>query len=327
MVKNWLKFLWPDAYIVFSQSDEGLNATQYIVKDSIEVVDESSFTLQKGGLNKEAKEYIEEFYSAYPQAHIVHLTAAASCSAVAGCSKSQMQEAGVDTSIVKSICKGDFNSYISIMDLENDNLLYKPFELDYNFSPFFIIDEVKGSYSVTDMVCLHRKNRIYVAIYTKNRLVYADNIVIGGNDFDDAIDEDIESVDDDFDLDDLDQFEDDMDDFGGIDDLDDLDDLDDSESEDGDDFTDSVDEDDMDETSELKEYDLHVYEAIKRSIKSFYDDESVASDFIEQIEVLDSLSLSQNVFELIKDELFCEVEVKNIDLHKECLNLVIKDQS
>ena len=334
MFKKWLRYLWPDAYIVFTQSQEGLNATQYVINGTqVEVIDESSFAIDDNTLSKEAKEYIAEFISVYPQTQLVFLTAAASCSAIAGCSKADLVAFDVDTSIIKHVCKGSFSSYISIMDLESDQLLFKPYELDYIFSPFFILDAVRTPFVGTQMVCLHRQDRLYIAMYSDDKLVYGDNITIGGGGFEDDLDDDSEQEDDDFDLDGMDGFDDAMDGFDELDDLDDLEDMDELEDMDDMDDTDSqedsnsINEEDMHDVSELKEYDLHIYEAIKNAINNFYHDEKVQSDFVQEIQIIDTLSLSKNVYDLIEDELFCEVQPHNIDLHKECLNLVLKEKS
>jgi hypothetical protein len=78
---------------------------------------------------------------------------------------------------------------------------------------------------------------------------------------------------------------------------------------------------------ELGEYDLHFFESLKNVIKTFYENEKVESDFIEHIQMLDTVALGENIIDLVKEELFCEVDVRHIDLHKECLNLAIKEDA
>jgi hypothetical protein len=331
MVKNWLKYLWPDTYIVFIQSPEGINATQYVVRENnVEIVDESSFLIEKEALSKECIEYIEEFLSVYPQTQLIYMTAAASCSAVATCSKSDMADLDVDISIIKSICKEDFSSYISVMDLENDNLLFKPFKLDYLFSPFFVMDEVKTGFFGTMLLVLHMQNRLYVAVYKDNKLIYADNIHFSDEegfdkDIEGTSEEIIEDLDADFDLDDLGDFEDELDDLDDFDD--DIENMDDDLEEDDEvEDTQSLSQDDTME-DELGEYDLHFFESLKNVIKTFYENEKVESDFIEHIQMLDTVALGENIIDLVKEELFCEVDVRHIDLHKECLNLAIKEDA
>jgi|GEM_PF-2681931 len=325
MIKKWLKYLWPDAYIVFTQSPEGLNATQYILKgDKPDIVGESSFAISKNQISKDCATYIQEYLSVYPQTQLIFLTSAPSCSAVGTCNMSEMVEHGIDMSIVKYVCKKNFSTYISIMDLEEDKLLFKPFQLDYLYSPFFIIDEVRSSYSGVVLVALHRQNRLYISIYKNDVLLYADNVIISSSDFEDSIDmsgDDADEMDDaDFDLDDLDEFEDELDSLDGLDDFDsDMEATDDKEG------FDSIEEDEMESDDELKEYDLRVHEALKTTISQFYSNEKIQSDFVEKIQIIDTMALSDNLFELVKDELFCEVDVKHIDLHKECLNLMLKD--
>lgn len=326
MFKQWIKQLWPDAYIVFTQSPEGLNATQYTVKNSeVEMVDESSFVIENDGLSKECVEYVQEFLSTYPQTQLLYLTNALSCSAVGTCKKSDMAELDVDISIIKSICKNGFSSYVSVMDLENDNLLFKPFSLDYIYSPFFIMDELKQTFNGTMLLAMHVQDRLYVAIYKNDKLIYADNSPIGTEEsFEDEIGgDDVDDMDADFDLDDLGDFEDELDDLDDFDeDIEGMDeDIEDSDEED----MDSIDEDEMEANDELKEYDLKLYDALKSSITKFYNDEKIASDFVEHIQVLDTVSLSQNVFDLIRDELFCEVDVSHVDIHRECLELMLKE--
>jgi len=332
MIKKWLKYLWPDSYIVFTQSPEGLNATQYILKgDKPDIVDESSFTISKNQISKDCATYIQEYLSVYPQTQLIFLTSALSCSAVGTCNRSQMAEQGIDMSIVKYVCKKNFSTYISIMDLEEDNLLFKPFQLDYLYSPFFIIDEVRSFYSGIVLVALHRQNRLYISIYKDDVLLYADNVIISGGDFEDSIDmsgdDAVEMDDADFDLNDLGDFEDELD---GLDELDDFDsDMEAVEEEAADDKEgfDSIKEDEIESDDELREYDLRVHEALKATISHFYSNEKIESDFVERIQIIDTMALSDNLFELVEDELFCEVDVKHIDLHKECLNLMLKDKS
>jgi len=331
MVKNWLKYLWPDTYIVFIQSPEGINATQYVVRENnVEIVDESSFLIEKESLSKECIEYIEEFLSVYPQTQLIYMTAAASCSAVGTCSKSDMADLDVDISIIKSICKEDFSSYVSVMDLENDNLLFKPFKLDYLFSPFFVMDEAKTGFFGTMLLVLHMQNRLFVAVYKDNKLIYADNIHFSDEegfdkDIEGSSEEIIEDLDADFDLDDLGDFEDELDDLDDFeDDIESMDD--DLEDEDDTDDSATLAQDDTME-DELGEYDLHFFESLKNAIKTFYENEKVESDFIEHIQMLDTVALGENIIDLIKEELFCEVDVRHIDLHKECLNLAIKEDT
>jgi len=329
MIKKWLKYLWPDSYIVFTQSPEGLNATQYILKgDKPDIVDESSFTISKNQISKDCVRYIQEYLSVYPQTQLIFLTSALSCSAVGTCNKAEMIEQGIDMSIVKYVCKKNFSTYISIMDLEEDNLLFKPFQLDYLYSPFFIIDEVRTSNSGVVLVALHRQDRLYISIYKDDMLLFADNVNISSSDFENSIDMGDDMGDDDagemddveFDLDNLSEFEDELD---GLDELDDFDsDVEVAGDKGG---FDSIVEEEFESDDELKEYDLRVYEALKTTITHFYSNEKIESDFVERIQIIDTMALSDNLLELVEDELFCEVDVKYIDLHKECLNLMLKD--
>ncbi len=323
MIKNWFKNLWPDSYIVFSQVPEGMNVTEYINSSgSVETVEEESFVLEDDRISTEMVEYVRDFLSAYPKTQLIYLTSAQSCSAVGTCSKAEMAQMDVDTSIIKTICKGEFSSYISTMDLENDNMLFKPLELDYIYSPFFLVDEVKSDYPGTALICLHRQNQLIISIYKEGKFIYGDHVVISALEEFEEDQEAGEEIEDDLDADfDLDELDD-----SDLDDLDDLDDIEEMEDEGmEDDLEEQIEEDDMEQDAELKEYDLKIYSAIKESIEKFYGDESVQSDFVEYMEILDTVALSRNIYELIKDEIFCEVDSRNIDLHREVLELMLKD--
>lgn len=328
MLKKWFKYLWPDAYIVFTQSPEGMNTTQYVVNGlEIEMIEENSFIFDKSSLSNECVEYIQEFLSTYPQTRFVFMTSALSCSCVPTCSKHDMADMDVDISIIKSICHDGFSSYISVMDLENDNLLFKPFQLDYNFSPFFIMHELRQDYNGTLLLGLHVQNRIYLAVYKNNRLLYADNIPISeGQKFDEEYEgeaENLEDMDADFDLDDLGDFDDEFDDLDDFEQ--DIENMEDDEDLEADEQTQSTNLQEDEDEDDLKEYDLHFYEALKNSIKKFYENEKAESDFVEHIQMIDTVALGDNIFDLIKDELFCEINVRHVDLHKECLKLAIKE--
>ncbi|MGM0533371.1 MAG: hypothetical protein ACQERK_02630 [Campylobacterota bacterium] len=333
MFKKWLKSLWPDSYVILSKDAEGVYGTHYVRgSKGIETVDESTFAMQsdEDRLPYEADSYLQEIYSAYPHTRLIYLTSASSCSAVAACSKEQMAQMEVDTSIIKMVCKGKFSSYISTMDLEEDKLFFKPYTLDYIYSPFFVLDELRGFSEKTTMCILHRQNRLIVAVYIDDTFVYGSNAPIGGEESfedeleDDTLDEDLQA---DFDLEDLGDFEEEMEDMDDLDSMDDLDDMEDfdKEIEEEDEDTINEDEEASQEESELKEYDLNLYKTLKEVMSEFYNDELVQSDFIEKIEIYDTLAISENVYELIEEELFCSVVAEHIDLHKAVFSLMQKD--
>ena len=76
-------------------------------------------------------------------------------------------------------------------------------------------------------------------------------------------------------------------------------------------------------TAELGELSMasHMMEIIKGTIDNFYNDDRYAGDFVEELLILDSYGISDNVISYLRDNIMIDIQFLQVDICEEILKL------
>lgn len=254
---------------------------------------------------------------------------------------------GIDTENIQTISKSnDWSIYGSKYDIEAIQKTYDQVDgVDFIFPTESIIDFVKEKEKIaadeTTAFLLYDLNNIALTIYHKNILVYSSHFVfddeetilsseetsdvsdllddvLGGNDILEEIVE-LDNINDDFDsIEDLNDFVA-TDGELGFGDSTNFDSLDTQEKS-----ADSYSFLDEETQGDLRK-DLELLNFVKSSINDFYKNENLESSFVSKVVILDSHDAAKGVARFIKEELYIDNMIVDIDIAKTVCDMAISE--
>jgi len=234
------------------------------------------------------------------------------------CSHTEYEKFGINIENIKILCIDNrFSIFIGILEFNEFKKEMNKYKVDLIYSPYLIIDLNKSN-KKNSLYILITKENIILSIYkTIDKPIYGsiyefkdDNE--SQNQTSDDINTDI--FNDDIEIDDVDEIED-------LETLDDLDEID-----------EEIEENLKNEEKSLEETESNIYQLkeeneiinfIKDSIKDYY--ENYSNDFIENIYLFKNYDFDTSFIQELKDELFIDIEIKNIKILEELNNLAKKD--
>ncbi|WP_024790873.1 MULTISPECIES: hypothetical protein [unclassified Lebetimonas] len=273
----FLKRFIKKQYISF-YFDENYKMLNEIYKNN-KLLEENRFEFEN---KKDLINKMKELSQDIPQTYLSSVIQTINQGVIPTCEKKEFSKFGIETENIKYICiNNKFAVYASIFDL----MELKRFNLDFIYSIFSLID-YKAAKKTNTLYVIITKEKFYVLIYHKNIPVYSDIY----EKIEEMFEENNENTDDEI-IEEID------DDDGMVEDLDKIEDIPEVEEK------------------EIKTgIEMDVVNFIKSSLEEYYNNYS--EDFIENIVILDSGILNDDVTQIIKDMLLIEAKKENFDILK-----------
>ncbi len=308
------RYFWPKTALLFYIFDERIHgAFGYIEDGRFDLEERREIELSE---SYKLVEWFEEIRQTYPKTYLCAMLDTANQGAVAGCLKADLEKYGIDTALVHTVCvEKRWQAYTSLVEMKWFEQRFKKLDFDLLYSPFVLLYK-KAAKLLDDkpaLYLLHMKGVAFLAIFSKERLWYAQVLLIGVDEeerigeesvepepaelaFDlDTIDEEVESISD---LDLLGEFKEDIEEKAPEED---------------------------ESAFELLEYNLNFFEEMKSALSTFYHDDRYDHDFIERVTIYDMDDLGGDLVRYIEDELFMKASLHDFDPIEVISSLVVKD--
>jgi hypothetical protein len=284
--------------------------------------------------NESMIEFIENFTKESPYYYIAVLDMSHVQGALPTCDKNRLSYYE-DLSGAEYKCYDKKWTYYTLKsELYEIEKTYKPFGVDFIFSPFtllatFFKDKITQNLALYALV---QDSFVSIAVFENSQLLFAEHLDLQTGDdaedillhetLDDDLDMDLE--DDGIDLENLDveEHDENLEDFGDIEDLDSLEDID--EFSDNKDIEEELLESDtpLDESNEGEfNEDYQRFSLIQTSIAHYYKDDRYESKFIENIYIADSIGVSSDLKRYLEEEMFLNVYIRQADITAEVCEL------
>ncbi len=305
------RYFWPKTALLFYVFEERIySAFGYIEDGKFDLQEKREIEISK---IKEFTEWIDEIRQTYPKTYISAMLDTTNQGAVPGCSKASLEKYDIDAALVHTLCVEDsWLAYTSLVEMKWFEQKFKDVEFDLLYSPFVLL--YRKSLPLLDpepsLFLLHQKGVAFLAVFSQNRLWYAQVLVIGaaqdedlsaegghgGLSFDlEMIDEEVESISD---IDLLGEFREEIE---------------------------QKSPEENESAFELLEYNLNLFEEMKSALSRFYHDERYDHDFIERVTIFDMDDLGNDLVRYIEDELFMQAALHSFDPIEVMSSLVAAD--
>jgi hypothetical protein len=263
--------------------DENYKLLTQIYRNN-KLLEENRFEFKE---KKELVKKIKELSIEIPQTYISTIIQSINQGVIPSCQKKDFKTYKIEINNIQYICiDNKYAFYTSLFDLTD----LKKLNIDFIYSVFALID-YKATKKINTIYVLITKEKFYLLIYNKNIPIFSDiyeneeELIKENNDInieeleDESVIEDIEDIDDDI--------------------VNDLDNIDDHKI---------IIEDDEIKTG----IEINIINFIKSSLKEYY--KNYADDFIENIVILDTKILNKDIINMIKETLFIEAAIEQIDI-------------
>jgi len=291
-------------------------------------------------LDSTIEDYIISLQEKYNTVYIALLLNSMGQGAIRGTHDKDFQKFSVHSNSVKTVKFKSWSSYVSYIDINWIQKIYKDIGLDFVYSPFVILYNLLSGYKLKHNLTLYILNQeasITIGIFKGDTLCFGAFYKVDNNvnlsasmDIDDWEDEEEESSSSMVELDNLDS--------GALQNLDELSELNalDDETNDGE-FSDLKDEDNLDNLSslepedlgieglELYGRDLDVFKFLQKALGEYYKNGIYESDFIENAIIFDGYDISKEMIGRIEDDLMLSLEIHKIDIAEVVCDLSIKE--
>jgi len=310
---------------------------RYIVvkNGNITDTDEKKFPMdEERRLSSDIKEFLLSLKKGYKFIYTSYLLDSLGQGCIPTCSEEKMDNFNIDkNNIVKTCIDGKWMVYASKTDIKWIKNIFAEIDLDFIFSPYVLLNNFINKQKNCNKKTLHflyMENSITILIFDKERLIFNAFFKIPYKEFDfedddeelkpensDKITEGIE----------LDNIESEDEEFEGFVDITRLDD-DDDDLRDEEDILSSAKEDV--ETSTLEDLELYgremiIFKYLHSAIEEYYNNEDYESEFLEDIIIYNDSNISNDIINMIENDLFLNVEIHTIDVKEEMLNMSIEE--
>lgn len=340
-IKN-IKKRFPIAIIAIWMDFRVCNVKLVVAKESeIESIDQKSFKCYGNEIPIDAQRVIFDYQEKYRFCYVSTMYKGSNQGAFPVVSKKEYSKYGVnleDLNIVQIDNRWSFFAY-GVDILSTKQRYEKSGGIDYIFSPFFLIYTFfKDRFSNSPkLYILIQKSSVAITVFEESSLKYASFFILETDTEiikeDEPIEEskDIEerkdskkeddkkeSTESSTDLDELVSLDEEFEDIGELEELSDDENIEEFQEESPKEIDKRDKESDFDELNRG----LNIASFIKSSLNEFYRSDVYDSSFVNEVVVADSIGVSEQVFDYIRDELLMELEVCKIDILDELCKLV-----
>jgi len=363
LIDKFFQLLYDTIFISITKTSEQIEIyTEVYFKKTLKASETKLFTLNQSFKKELLLGYIEELMQDSPYAYITLLDDSSTQGAIITCEHSKMK-LFTQVENAKTLCVDEnrWGVYTDVVTLYEQEKSLEPLFVDFIFSPFILLYEFYKDKIQTQslgMYLLVLEEGIALSIFRDRDLLFAEYIntqkeeeelaLESTIDAEDALLEeemidsiDLEDIDIDESLDELDDLSsslEDLDSLESIEELDALDAFDDPATleeqleenleeieEFGEHEEENFSEEDTLKRQEQSTQDYYRFTLIQTALKRYYEDDLYESDFIEQIYVADTISLSKDFKRYIQEELFANVIIRKMELSLELNALARKE--
>jgi len=284
--------------------------------------EEKEFDLHtKESLTKDIVLYLQTLQEEIEQTYISLFLNSHGQGIVPECSKSAYEKFHIEYNNVKEICVDHkYSVYASNIDIKWAEKLFTGIGLDFIFSPFLMLDNLRKKESRKQdgivLYLLAGNNSITIMIFEKSKLLYGTFINIAKeedlltSDFSDDTEEDDDELLDEIDLD----LE-----------LEESDEISEILEEVNDDMKTSIQEEDDSIKLKLFGQDLRLVKYFDASLREFYENDLYQSDFVTHVKIYDGAQLNQDIVSYLKEQLLVDIDVRTINIADELIALTIQE--
>ncbi|WP_456381493.1 hypothetical protein [Hydrogenimonas sp.] len=296
------RYFWPKTAFLFYLNEEKIEAAfGFVERSEIDIRERRSFAFEK---KSEMIRWYKEILHTYPKTYTAAVLDTINQGALPTCGEEAMKRFGVDEALVDSICiEGKWLVYVSRVEMKWFEQKFKEIEIDLLYSPFVLLYQRSKSLWEENpgLFLLHQKGVVFLAVISKERVWYAQVLLIDEKKVREDSLEEKGGEELSFDLDLLEE--------EGIEPISDVDLLGDFKEDLG--GTGETGEEAS--ALELLEYNLNLLEEIKDAVSRFYSDERFDHAFIEKVTIFDMDGLGDDFVRYIEDELFMEARMLRFD--------------
>ena len=323
LLKTIKKYLTIQYVGVIVHEDSCIVKTKKVKKGETVYEEEKEFTIaSKEKLSGEVIRYLSQLQEEIEQTYIVLFLNSHGQGVVPSCSKSAYQKFHIEYDHVKNICVNQkYSIYASNIDIKWAEKIFAKTGLDFIFSPFLILDNLRKKESRREGIVLYMLtgyNSITIMIFENETLLYGTFINIAkeedllNTDFTEEL---MEEDDDSLDEIDLDMELEESDVIADI--------LEDVELET--DIQSSAQEENATIKLKLFGQDLRLVKYFDASLREFYENDLYKSDFVSYVKIYDATDLNEDIVTYLKEQLLVDVATRKINIEDELIALAVQE--
>lgn len=285
-------------------------------------------------------DYIESLQEKYNTVYVSLLLNSMGQGAIRGTHDKDFQKFSVHSNSVKAVKFKTWSCYVSYIDLNWIQKIYKDIGLDFVYSPFVVLYNLLSARKLKHnptLYILNQEASIAIGIFKGDTLCFGafykvdNNVKLSASmDIDDWEDEEEENSESMVELDDLDS-----DKLLNLDELSELNTLNNESNDEK--FSELKDEDNTDSLASLESEDsgiqglelygrdLEVFNFLQKALGEYYKNDIYESDFIENAIIFDGYDISHEMIERIEDDLMLSLEIHKIDIAEVVCDLSVKE--
>jgi len=283
--------------------------------------EEKEFVLQtKEALTKEVTSYLLALQEEIEQTYVSLFLNSHGQGVVPECSKAAYEKFHIEYDNVKEICVDNrYSVYASNIDIKWAEKLFTDIGLDFIFSPFLMLDNLRKKESRKRegivLYMLAGNNSITIMIFEKNELLYGTFINIAkeedllASDFgeeEDSEDELLDEIDLDLELEESDEISEILEEVN-------------------EDLQTSIQEEDDSIKLKLFGQDLRLVKYFDASLREFYENDLYRSDFVTYVKIYDGAQLNPDIVSYLKEQLLVDIDVRPVDIADELIALTVQE--
>ncbi len=291
-----------------------------VKNDTTVLEEEKRFEIaSKEKLTKEVIDYLNHLQEEIEQTYVALFLNSYGQGVVPLCEREAYEKFHIEYEHVKSICVGQkYSIYASNIDIKWAERLFEKVGLDFLFSPFLMVDNLRKKGARKDGVVLYMlssRNSITIMIFEREELLYGTFINIAkeedllNTDFSEDIEEDDEL---------LDEIDLDME-------LEESDVISDILEAGGTETKSSVLEEEPTIKLKLFGQDLRLVKYFDASLREFYENDLYKSNFVTYVQIFDSTDMNSDIITYLKEQLLVDIDVKKIDIEDELIALIMQE--
>ncbi len=283
--------------------------------------EEKEFVLQtKEALTKEVTSYLLALQEEIEQTYVSLFLNSHGQGVVPECSKAAYEKFHIEYDNVKEICVDNrYSVYASNIDIKWAEKLFTDIGLDFIFSPFLMLDNLRKKESRKRegivLYMLAGNNSITIMIFEKNELLYGTFINIAkeedllASDFgeeEDSEDELLDEIDLDLELEESDEISEILEEVN-------------------EDLQTSIQEEDDSIKLKLFGQDLRLVKYFDASLREFYENDLYRSDFVTYVKIYDGAQLNPDIVSYLKEQLLVDIDVRPVAIADELIALTVQE--
>ncbi len=316
---------------IISEKNEYLLTYIIIKNENIIKKDEKKFSMDENKqLSSDIIEFISSLQKKYKFVYISYLLDSLSQNCLPTCDDKKLKQYNINQKDIVSVCvKKTWMAYASKTDIKWINQKFKPIGLDFTFSSFLLLNNFATNAKQRNKNTLHMQymeNSLTILIFDNKNIVFSAFFKIPYKEFnfeEDELklenDEDITSG---IELENIESEEEEFEAFV------DISKLEEDNFDDDNDILSSAQEDIK--SSSIEDLELYgreviIFKYLQSAIEEYYKSDNYSVAFIDDVIIYNDSNISNDIINMIENDLFLNVEIHKIDVREEIINMSIEE--